>query len=77
MSEHNPIERLALEIAELRREIASLHRDHGTRLTRADVCDRLRIHRNTLKTYLAERGFPEPCPDGKWLLSDVLEWEQR
>jgi hypothetical protein len=47
----------------------------GARLTRAEVCARLRVHRNALKTYLNERGFPTPGRDGKWLLSEVIEWE--
>jgi predicted DNA-binding transcriptional regulator AlpA len=57
--------------------VASLAKLHGARLTRADVCERLRIHRNTLRTYLKDRGFPKPSPDGKWLLSEVIEWEAR
>jgi hypothetical protein len=47
----------------------------GARLTRAEVCARLRVHRNTLQTYIAERNFPTPGRDGKWLLSEVIEWE--
>lgn len=77
MSEHNMLQQVALELAALRRDIASLHKDHGTRLTRAEVCERLGIHRNTLKTYRDERGFPSPGRDGKWLLSEVIEWEAR
>lgn len=49
----------------------------GARLTRADVCERLGIHRNTLATYLREKDFPTPGRDGKWLLSEVLDWEGR
>ena len=77
MSDHNPIERLALELAELRRDLAELHRDRGSRLSRAEVCDRLRIHRNTLPTYIKERGFPKPTRDGEWLLAEVIEWEAK
>jgi transcriptional regulator with XRE-family HTH domain len=77
MSEHNPIERLALEMAAIRRDLAVMARARGDRLTRAEVCERLGIHRNTLKTYLKERGFPAPSPDGKFLLCEVIEWETR
>lgn len=49
----------------------------GQRLSRADVCERLGIHRNTLATYMRERGFPSPGKDGKWLLSEVIEWESK
>ena len=49
----------------------------GKRLTRQDMCERLGIHRNTLLTQQRERGFPQPDINGKWLLSEVLEWELR
>lgn len=50
----------------------------GTRLTREQMCERIRIHRNTLTRYLdQDRDFPRPGKDGKWLLSEVIEWEQR
>lgn len=49
----------------------------GSRLTRAEVCERLQVHRNTLRTYIAEKGFPTPGRDGKWLLEEVIEWERR
>lgn len=49
----------------------------GSRLTRAQVCDRLGIHRNTLANYIKDRNFPTPGSDGKWLLSEVLDWEAR
>lgn len=49
----------------------------GTRLTRQQVCERVGIHRNTLTIYMKERGFPAPGKDGKWLLSEVLDWEAR
>lgn len=49
----------------------------GARLTRAQLCDRLGIHRNTLSKRLLEPDFPLPGKDGKWLLSDVIDWECR
>jgi predicted DNA-binding transcriptional regulator AlpA len=49
----------------------------GSRLTRAEVCERLGIHRNTLRTYITDKGFPTPGRDGKWLLEEVLAWEAR
>jgi predicted DNA-binding transcriptional regulator AlpA len=48
----------------------------GARLTRAQLCERLGIHRNTLSRRLSEPGFPLPGKDGKWLLSSVIEWER-
>lgn len=56
-------------------DFARLCRAQGTRLTRSEVCQRLDIHRNTLTSYMADKGFPTPMKDGKWLLADVVEWE--
>ncbi len=55
--------------------VLMLARIQGTRLTRAQLCERLGIHRNTLRTRSTERGFPRPDVSGKWLLSEVIEWE--
>jgi predicted DNA-binding transcriptional regulator AlpA len=49
----------------------------GSRLSRAEVCERLQVHRNTLRNYIADKGFPTPGKDGKWLLEEVIEWERR
>lgn len=50
----------------------------GTRLDRGQLADRMGVHRNTLAKRLAtDRTFPRPGRDGKWLLSEVIEWEQR
>jgi predicted DNA-binding transcriptional regulator AlpA len=56
---------------------AALARLMGARLTRQEVLERLGIHRNTLRTYIADKGFPTPGKDGKWLLAEVVEWEAR
>lgn len=64
-------------IDQLTTAVTNLARITGTRLTRSEVCARLGVHRNTLTTYIAERGFPTPGRDGKWLLAEVLEWEAR
>jgi predicted DNA-binding transcriptional regulator AlpA len=55
--------------------IVAMAKVRGDRLSRAGVCDRMGIHRNTLARYMAEKDFPTPGKDGKWLLSEVLEWE--
>lgn len=49
----------------------------GARLTRAEVLERLGVHRNTLANYIADKEFPTPCRDGKWLLAEIVEWETR
>lgn len=56
---------------------AKLARLMGARLTRQEVCDRLGVHRNTLRSYILDKGFPKPGKDGKWLLAEVVEWEAR
>lgn len=48
----------------------------GVRLTRAQLADRFGVHRNTLAKRLKEPGFPLPGKDGKWLLSDVIQWDR-
>jgi predicted DNA-binding transcriptional regulator AlpA len=57
--------------------LAALARLMGARLTRQEVLERLGIHRNTLRSYILDRGFPKPGKDGKWLLAEVVEWEAR
>lgn len=49
----------------------------GVRLTRAEVLERLRVSRNTLTSYIDTKDFPTPGRDGKWLLSEIVEWEAR
>lgn len=49
----------------------------GTRLTREQLAQRLGIHRNTLRIRLQQDPrFPRPASDGRWLLSEIVEWEQ-
>ena len=48
----------------------------GARLTKAQLAQRLGCHRNTLRARVAAKGFPTPCSDGKWMLSEIIEWEQ-
>ena len=45
------------------------------RLSREDMCERLDIGRNTLTRRIEAGKVPRPGADGKWLLSDVVEWE--
>lgn len=68
---------LAERLDSLTAGFANLARLMGARLTRQEVCDRIGVHRNTLRTYILEKGFPKPGKDGKWLLAEVVEWEAR
>lgn len=67
------------EIAELSERVealtAAVHEAFGTRLSRAQVCERLRVCEKTLRTYVQKRGFPCDVA-GHWRLKDVIEWER-
>ena len=52
-------------------------RTHGTRITREQLAERLGVHRNTVRTLIArDPRFPRSDRTGKWLLSEIVEWEQ-
>ncbi len=61
-------------LADANHEVA---RRLGTRLTRAEVVKRLGVCGKTLKKMLDNRQFPRPDISGKWLLSEIIEWEIR
>lgn len=49
----------------------------GTRLDRTQLAQRMGVHRNTVGNRLSsDPKFPRPGKDGKWLLSEIIEWEQ-
>lgn len=57
--------------------IVRFARVRGDRLTRAEMCERLGVTSHTI-TYRMRRGeLPKPGADGRWLLSEVIEWESR
>lgn len=66
------IQRLEL----LTNAIHALTQAMGVRLTRAQMCERLKISRNTMTKRLKEPGFPLPDKHGVWLLADVMQWER-
>lgn len=64
------------EIAALTHEVRSLRLILlGTRLNKTDMAKRLGITLNTLQARVKRQEVPAPGRDGKWLLSDVIEWE--
>ncbi|MGH6628020.1 MAG: helix-turn-helix transcriptional regulator [Burkholderiaceae bacterium] len=67
---------LLTRIDQLTSAVLTMARIQGTRLDRAQMAERLGIHRNTLARRMHEPGFPTPGRDGKWLLSEVIEWER-
>lgn len=68
---------LSRQLETLTHGFAHLAKLMGARLTRSEVLERLGVHRNTLRSYIQEKGFPKPGKDGKWLLAEVVEWEAR
>lgn len=70
-------EQMQLQIKMLTSAVQHLSACLGTRLSREQMCDRIGVHRNTLARYMdQDTSFPRPGKDGKWLLSEVIEWEQ-
>lgn len=74
MSEVQELERKIDAMADAMRVMAQAL---GTRLSREQMCERLGVHRNTLAKMAQASGFPQPDRTGKWLLSEVIEWETR
>lgn len=75
-------ETIAHELAELRATVQGFQQllasVVGARLTREQLAERLGVHRNTIPRWMAEDAtFPRPDRYGKWLVSEVIEWEQR
>lgn len=69
---------LLQRIDQLATAVQTLTAALGTRLNRTQLAARLGVSRNTLTKRLAEdRTMPRPGADGKWLLSELVEWEQR
>lgn len=64
------------ELRKLRSEVEEVRKMLRMRLTRQQVCERLGVHRNTLASYIRDGRFPPPSRDGRWSLTDVLEWER-
>jgi hypothetical protein len=56
--------------------ILAMMRQDGKRLSRADVCERLGVCRQTLAKRVIAKEFPAPLKgEGKWLLADVVEYQ--
>lgn len=66
------------ELAELRQDVRSLRDTVLTllnrRLSRQDMADRMGVTTRTLARMIDAGKVPQPV-NGKWLLSEVVEWE--
>ena len=77
MSDTAVLERVGEELSQLRSAVMLMARQKGTRLTRAQVCERIGRCSKTLTVMVRRGDFPSPADDGRWLLSEILEWESR
>lgn len=69
---------LIAEVRQLKSAVQFMASMLGTRLDRAQLAERMGVHRNTLtKRLCTDTSIPRPGKDGKWLLSEIIEWEQR
>jgi len=77
VSAETTIEGLRQDVRSLQSTIAVLCSQMGARLSREQMCDRYQISRNTLATRVKAGSIPRPGADGKWLLSELVEFEAR
>lgn len=49
----------------------------NSRLSRQEMADRLSVSISTLMRRVNQGTVPRPNADGKWLLSEVVEWENQ
>jgi len=70
------IELLHREITDLKTMVHSLLEQQGEWLTTEQLWKRLRVSRTTLHRYAQLPGFPTRGKNGKYLLSEVIEWER-
>lgn len=66
---------VADELKALRGAVTELVRLHGVRLTRSEMLTRLRVSDKTLRERVRLGKYPAPGKDGKWLLTEIIEWE--
>ena len=76
MTEQSQIAELSAKIDILTNAVSALCAQSGARITRTQLAERLKVHRNTIANMLSrDRRMPRPGIDGKWLLASVIEWE--
>ena len=71
------IDKLTMCMSALTDTVLQLARSQGARLSRQQVCERLDVCSKTLTNMVRRKDFPEACADGRWLLAEIVEWEQR
>ena len=72
------IESLKNQVEILTHAVKTLCVQHGGRLNRQQLADRLGVHRNHIATLLSrDRSMPRPGEEGKWMLIEIIDWELR
>ena len=71
------IQTLQQQVAALTSAVQLMARIKGERLTTAQVVERIGRTRQTIATMVRRGDFPPPCKDGHWLLSEIMEWEEK
>lgn len=66
---------MAERLEKLTSAVLFMAKNNGTRLSRADMCERLGVCSKTLTERVRKHKVPAPGNDGKWLLSEIVEWE--
>lgn len=69
------LEALRNQVNALTNAVTLMARVKGERLTTIQVQERIGRTRQTIMKMVRHGDFPEPCTDGRWLLSDILEYE--
>lgn len=69
------LEALRNQVNALTNAVTLMARVKGERLTTVQVEERIGRTRQTIMKMVRHGDFPEPCADGRWLLSDILEYE--
>lgn len=69
------LEALRSQIEALTKAVVYLAQQQGARITRHQMCERLGISGKTLTDRVRRGVVPSPATDGKWLFSEILEWE--
>ena len=63
------------QVSALTEMVKLMARVKGERLTSAQVVERVGRTRQTITSMMRRGEFPEPCADGRWLVSEIMEWE--
>lgn len=74
---HHNTDALLQRIDQLTSAVSHMASLIGSRLSREQLANRLGVTTRTVYNMrLTDPSFPKPDTNGKWLLSEVVEWEQ-